>query len=381
MITYGDKMKKKICAFFMTVALLIQTATLFCHADGISISAESAILMDFHSGTSLYEHNADKRMGMASTTKLMTALTVVSLTDTDKTVTVPKEAVGIEGSSLYLFEGEKMTVEQLLYGLLLSSANDAAVALAIFCSGSVEAFAREMNALGTGLGLCDSNFVNPHGLYHEEHYTTARDLGIIARQVLLHPLLREICATYKMPLPMDGNDGGRLAVNHNKLLRTYEGAIGMKTGFTKKTGRCLVSAAERDGLTLICVTLNAPDDWRDHKTLLDFGYGNFERRVIADAGGFEYEFPVTGADRESVTLYNEAPITLTLPKGEARVEYVVESTCRFLYAPVSRGQLCAKVTVSWNGQTSSSAMRVKHSVSKLENKTGLFYRLKNIFKD
>ena len=357
-------MKKRIYSFFIIVAILIRSATLFCHAEVVSVSAKGAVLMDFHSGAVLYEHNARQRMGMASTTKLMTALTVVRLTDPRLTVTVSKDAVGIEGSSLYLFEGERLTVEQLLYGLLLSSANDAAAALAIFCSGSVDAFAEEMNDLGASLGLRDSHFVNPHGLYDEDHYTTAYDLGVIAREVLKEPLLRKICATYKMPLPMNGNEGGRLAVNHNKLLRTYEGAIGMKTGFTKKTGRCLVSAAERDGLTLICVTLNAPDDWRDHTDLLDYGYENYERRVIADAGGFEYSFPVTGGVSENATLYNESALMLTLPKGDARIEYTVEATGRFLYAPAVKGVAHGKITVSWNGQTSSSALRVKQSVAK-----------------
>lgn len=372
---------KAFTAFFITVAILLQTATLFCHAAPLSLSAQSAVLMDFHSGAVLYESNARQRMGMASTTKLMTALTVVRLTDTDLTVTVSKDAVGIEGSSLYLFEGERLTVEELLYGLLLSSANDAAAALAIFCSGSIGKFADEMNNLAAELGLEDTHFVNPHGLYDEDHYTTAYDLGVIAREVLKNDLLRKICATYKAPLPLNGEAGGRLAVNHNKLLRSYDGAIGMKTGFTKKTGRCLVSAAERGGLTLICVTLNAPDDWRDHTAMLDYGYENFERRVIAEAGKFEYGIPVTGGVYEQVTLRNESALILTMPKNSADVEYLVESSHRFLYAPVTKDTLCGRVTVTFNDQSASSALRAGTDVEAKRTKKSFLQRIADIFKD
>ena len=187
---------KKIFVFIIACALAFSAfVSPFGAIAQPALSAKSAILMDADSGSVLFEHNAYARMGMASTTKIMTALTVVSLTDTSRVVSIPKEAVGIEGSSVYLCEGEKMTVEQLLYALLLSSANDAATALAVICSGSTRRFAEEMNAYADRLGLQNTHFVNPHGLADDDHYTTAYDLAIISRAALENELLRTIFAT------------------------------------------------------------------------------------------------------------------------------------------------------------------------------------------
>ncbi len=378
------KMKKKLFAFLVTAVMLFRATVFFCYAETPanppSVSAKSALLMDFDSGMVLCEVNAHTRMGMASTTKIMTALTVVRLTDTSLTVTVPKEAVGIEGSSVYLCEGEKLTVEQLLYALLLSSANDAATALAIFCSGSVDAFCAQMNAYAAELGLKDTHFVNPHGLYNEEHYTTAYELALISREALKNHLLRKIFSTYKMPLPFCGEPNERLAVNHNKLLRSYDGALGIKTGFTKSTGRCLVSAAERKGLTLICVTLNAPDDWRDHTALLDYGFENYERRVVADVGEYEYLFPATGAQSGFVTLYNTAPLAFTVRKGEGQTELLVESHSPFVYTPVKKGAVCATLTARCGGETVSSPLTAKEDTLRTEHKKGFWQKLTDIFK-
>ena len=376
-------MKKKIFAFFITAAMLFQSAVLFCCAENTavpSVSAESALLLDFDSGKVLYEKDAGVRLGMASTTKIMTALTVVKLTDTALTVTVPKEAVGIEGSSVYLCEGERLTVEELLYALLLSSANDAATALAIFCAGSVEAFCEQMNGYAAELGLKDTHFVNPHGLYDEEHYTTAYDLALISREALKDPLLSEIFSTYKRSLPFCGEADKRLAVNHNKLLRSYEGAIGVKTGFTKKTGRCLVSAAQRDGLTLICVTLNAPDDWRDHTALLDYGFENYRRRIVAGVGEYQYSFPATGAQSGFVTLCNTAPIAFTVRKGEDEVELLVESHAPFVYTPVKKGAVCAVLTVRCGDETVSSPLTASENTLRAESKKSFWQRITDIFK-
>ena len=256
-----------ICAVF----IIPMPASALPEAE-LPLSAESAILMDASDGSVLYEKNAHARKGMASTTKIMTALVAAQSMPLDKNILIPKEAVGIEGSSVYLTEGESLTVRQLLYALLLSSANDAATALAIASAGSVESFAEKMNLFAKELGLSDTHFINPHGLYHEDHYTTAFELALITAAALRNTTVKEIVSTYKTDIPLGNEKKGRLLVNHNKLLKLYEGAIGVKTGFTKKTGRCLVSAAERDGLTLIAVTLNAPDDWNDHIKMLDHGF-------------------------------------------------------------------------------------------------------------
>ncbi len=374
-------MNKKIFCLILTACCLFCSAVFPCYAQKeISVSAKAAVLMDAESGMVLWEKNADQRMGMASTTKIMTALTVLKLTRPENTVVIPRKAVGIEGSSVYLCEGERLTVEQLLYALILSSANDAAAALAIHCSGSIEAFADQMNALARELGLKDTHFVNPHGLYDEAHYTTARELGIITSAALENRLLSKIFATKKATIPFDTEDGGRLLVNHNKMLSYYDGAIGVKTGFTKSTGRCLVSAAEREKMTLICVTLNAPDDWRDHTALLDYGFENFRRAVIADVGEYTFELAVTGAKKDTVTLTNTQPLVLTLPRGNEDVEYTVLAPCRFAFAPVTRGDTLASVSVSAYGQTATSALVAAETLTALEAESSIWRKILNIFK-
>lgn len=374
---------KKICLILLTLALVLSASTSFrCTVSAeVGISAQSAILIDADSGMIMHEKNAYERMGMASTTKIMTALVTVHLMKPDMTVSIPKEAVGTEGSSVYLCEGEKMTVEQLLYALLLASANDAAVALAIAASGSIEKFADQMNMYAEKLGLHDTHFVNPHGLYDEDHYTTAYDLALISRAALADPLLTKIFSTYKKELPCNGEENKRLVVNHNKLLRTYEGAVGMKTGYTKSTGRCLVSAAQRNGLTLICVTLNAPDDWKDHTSLLDYGFENYTRYVFAEAGEFEYSLPLVGGESDSVTLINVSPISFTVKKGEeGTVLYTVESTYRFLYAPALRGYVCGQITVECGGVTKSSSLYVTKTVAATEAEKGFWQKIIDFLK-
>ena len=360
---------KRILIFILSIAMLWQAFAFFCCADTtLGVSAHSAILMDAHSGLVLWEKNAHERMGMASTTKIMTALTVLRLSSPEDTVAVSDSAIGIEGSSIYLCKGEKMTVEQLLYGLLLASANDAAVALAIHCSGSVDAFAEQMNAVAQDLGLENTHFTNPHGLYDEDHYTTSHELAIITREALGIPLLAKIFATTKATIPFCGKSDERLVVNHNKMLKSYDGAIGVKTGFTKKTGRCLVSAAERNGLTLISVTLNAPDDWRDHTAMLNFGYENYRRVTLADAGEYRYSLPVVGGKGDTLTLTNSEPLVMTLPKDPDRAEYTVTSSYRFAYAPTVADKEYACLTVTCNGQTATSPLVAREKIEAVEDK-------------
>lgn len=374
-------MKIRIFCLTLAVCCLFGATVFPCRAQKeISVSAKSAILIDADSGMVLWDKNADTQMGMASTTKIMTALTVLELTKPENTVVIPRDAVGIEGSSVYLCAGERLTVEQLLYALILSSANDAAVALALYCCGNIEAFAEQMNTMAEKLGLEYTHFTNPHGLYDEEHYTTARELAAITRAALDNKLLCKIFATKKATIPFDGKENGRLLVNHNKMLSYYDGAIGVKTGFTKNTGRCLVSAAKRDGMTLICVTLGAPDDWRDHTALLDYGFENFCRRTIADVGEYTFEFSVTGAADDTVTLVNTQPLILTLPRSAAKLEYTVTAEQPFTFAPVMRGDIIAHVSVSAYGQTASSALISERTLEAVDSSTSLWRKLLNLFK-
>ncbi len=267
----------------------------------ISVSASSAVLIEAESGRVLYSKDADKRRPMASTTKIMTALVALENHDLDAPIKIPKEAVGIEGSSLYLTEGETLTLHELLYALMLRSANDAAVAIAIAVGGSVSDFAEMMNEKAEEMGLTHTHFDNPHGLDSEDHYTTARELALITAEALKNEVFREIVSTYKKSLPLGNVPDRRLVVNHNRLLRTYDGCIGVKTGFTKKDGRCLVSAAERDGITLVAVTLNAPNDWSDHKRMLDNGFAAV-KRVKISSDGIKGYLPTVKSDRSHVVL-------------------------------------------------------------------------------
>ena len=301
------------------------------------VSARGAVLMEEESGDVVFGQNENARLPMASTTKIMTALVALEQLSLDAPVTVTPASVGVEGSSIYLVEGEILTVEQLLYALLLESANDAAVALAIAAADSVEGFAVLMNEKARALGLKDTHFVNPHGLDHEEHYTSAKELALITREALKNPVIRDICATKRKTIPLHGDEGVRLLINHNKLLTSYEGCIGVKTGFTKKTGRCLVSAAERDGVTLIAVTLNAPDDWRDHTAMLDYGFGVYEAVTLCEPAFFSAPLWTVSGMQDYVMVENTDILSVTLRRNHGAIRCTVELP-RFTFAPVIGGQ-------------------------------------------
>ncbi len=353
-------MKRKfLCAVLALLLACSFVLPLPAYADisYLSVSAKSAVLIDASDGRVIYEKNARERMGMASTTKIMTALLVAEDLSPEKIISIPKEAVNTEGSSVYLTEGEMLSVKELLYALLLSSANDAAVALAIAHSGSIDAFAERMNEKAESLGLCDTHFTNPHGLYDENHYTTAMDLALLSAKALENDLVREISAKKKVTVSHgvtkdnpNGDGTKRYLQNHNKMLRLYDGAIGLKTGFTKKTGRCLVSAAERDGLRLVAVTLCAPNDWQDHTAMLDYGYSRFSRVTLFPAGEFTYSFPLTGGYESYVTLTNAEEIALTLPRDYKEPTYTVTSTRHFEFAPVAKSTQLATLVIDVDGK-------------------------------
>ena len=298
-------------------------------------SAASYALFDPVGGDFLAEKDGDTRRPMASTTKIMTGLLALELLSPDEEITIPPAAVGVEGSSIYLFVGERISVRTLLYALLLSSANDAATALAIHAAGSVEAFAAKMNEKALALGLTNTHFCNPHGLSVPEHYTTARDLARLTAAALEHPTFAEIVATKRYSAPQIGTDAGRLFLNHNRLLRTLDGAVGVKTGFTKASGRCLVSAAKRDGLLLIAVTLNDPNDWRDHTALLDWG---FSVRTAFSPVLTPLTLPVVGGTTGTVALLPQSAPTLTLPSDHAAITCTIEAP-RFLFAGFTEGEI------------------------------------------
>ena len=326
--------------FAGTAAAILAAALVFpCKA----LSAESAILMDAQTGRVLYEKQADKQSLIASTTKIMTALVVCEQTNVLDRVRIPQEAVGIEGSSVYLKAGEVMTVQELLYGLMLHSGNDAAVALAIYCGGTVEGFAELMNDKAHRPGMEDTHFVNPNGLDAPGHYSTARDMAKLAVYAMENPIFSQTVSTKTV------NVGGRTLTNHNKLLWSLEGADGVKTGYTKAAGRILVSSCSRQGRRLVAVTMNDRNDWQDHKQLMDSGFSDFSVRQLVTAGECLGSVQVISGEQESVQLLAAEDFSYALT-GDEQPELVL-SKPGFVYAPVANGQDAGFAYLCLHGRT------------------------------
>lgn len=305
-------------------------------------SARSALLMEASTGEVIFRQNEGARLPMASTTKVMTALVVLETCELTDTVVIPTGAVGVEGSSIYLTEGEKLTVEDLLYALMLESANDAAVALAIHAAGDVASFAALMNRKAEALGLTDTHFTNPHGLDEDGHYTTALELALIMRAAMENADFRAITAATRRTVPRSEGEGVRLLLNHNKLLRQYDGVIGGKTGFTKVSGRCLVSAAMRDGVTLIAVTLSDPNDWADHAAMLDYGFSLYTSVTLCEPDFYRAPLSVQAGTQPCTVVRNTEGLTLPLRRDHGAVTCTVELP-RFVFAPVDNGQVMGRL--------------------------------------
>ena len=339
--------KKRILTLLIVIALVFAIFTIYISSANTDISARAAALYVPETDTFIYNKNENERLAMASTTKIMTALIALESLDKEKPIEISDEAVGIEGSSLYLEKGEILTAESLIYGLMLGSANDAAVALAIEISGSTEEFACLMNERARDFGLYDTNFKNPHGLDDKEHYTTAHDLAKIAAAALENEDFKNISASYKKTI--ESSERARLVVNHNKLLKAYDGCIGVKTGYTKKSGRSLVSAAERDGLTLIAVTIDAPNDWQDHTRLLDFGFSLLEKKMLAQAGEYSFNLPVIDGDKEFVSASNKESLFKIFNKEDTDFEFKIKLN-RYFAAPIFKGEKLGEVIFIKDGK-------------------------------
>lgn len=369
-----------ICVLFGNNFTLISSAkTVDADISVPGVSAQSAILIEAQNGEVVYEKNAHVRLPMASTTKIMTAIVAMEYADPAMMVEISPAAVGVEGSSIYLYAGERLSLENLLYALLLESANDAAVAIAIAVAGSVDAFAELMNLKAAALGLTDTHFTNPHGLDHEQHYTTASDLAKIAAYCMQNELFRTIVATQRMTIPLHDTEGVRLLLNHNRLLRTYEGTIGLKTGFTKRSGRCLVTAAERDGVMLIAVTLNAPDDWDDHSHMFDYGFDRYESLLLQTANGYTRTIPVIGGTQTSVTVTNPDEIRIVLPKQHGEVSFTCELP-RWTVGGIVQGQQLGRLVWRCDGEIIASAPLVAQtSIPAMPHRLTLWERFLALF--
>lgn len=333
-----------IIAKFILVVLWIMLYTNHVAAEAPAVPGRAAVLMDGLTGRVLYEKNGDEALPMASTTKILTALVALTEGDLAEEVVVPPEAQGVEGSSVWLSAGEVHTLEDLLYALMLRSGNDAATAIAVHIGGDVPGFARLMNAYAQRLGARSSNFVNPHGLHHDQHYTTAKDLGRLAYHGMLNPDFVRIVSAKHHTIPWEGHDWDRAMKNKNKLLWTLEGGNGIKTGYTKKAGRCLVGAANRGDLQLISVVLNCGPMFETATDLLEYGFRNYTRTELVQRGDTLLMVPVDGARIAEVPLAAQRSSAAALAAGEtARIRKVLKQT-EALKAPIAQGTVLGSVS-------------------------------------
>lgn len=329
-----------ITAFF---ALFVRRTTSL--AETVSCAA-SMITTEAGSGRVLYEKNADSRRPMASTTKIATAITVIdNVPDLEKTIVIPDCAVGVEGSSIYLSKGETASIRDLLYGLMLQSGNDCAVALAVTTAGSVEKFAALMNETARKCGANDTNFVTPHGLHDDNHYTTARDLAKISAYAMKNATFREIVSSKRHTMPWAGHDCDRVILNKNKILTTFDGGDGIKTGYTKKAGRCLVASATRDGMTIISVVLDCGPMFEECRNLMEKA---FEEYSLVDITALapDVKAEVRDGAKKTVTLRPTATSTYPLTKEETERLIFEEKGVKPMRGGVKRGTENGKICVT-----------------------------------
>ncbi len=365
-------MKRVFCAVLCLCFLVFPI-----DVGAVSVSAKGAVLINADTGEIIFEHNAETRLSMASTTKIMTALLLCESGDLSREVTVTAEMLRVEGTSMGLLPGDKVTLEGLLYGMMLPSGNDAANATAFILGGTVDGFVKKMNQKAVQLGLKNTHFETPSGLDGEEHYTTAYDLAMITRYALQNPHFKKAVSCKSAVVYYGNPPYRRTLTNHNRLLKMHPDCVGVKTGFTKKSGRCLVSAAERDGKRVIAVTLYDPDDWRDHKAMLDYG---LERIVTTEIKpeSCEYELPVVNSDNQNVKV-TIAPL---------KVNYLENKgfSCRvnlpeFLYAPIKKDEKIGSVVFLKDGKMiTEREIKAGQSVSVAQNKKSVLEEIKENLK-
>ena len=343
-------------------------------AAGPEVSAQSAVVLTADTGAVLFEKDGHTPRPVASTTKIMTALLALEAAQEqgDPLVDITQEMVAVEGSSMGLQAGDSISLTGLAAGMLLASGNDAANAAALYLDASLESFAARMNQRAAVLGMEDTHFVTPSGLDGEDaqgmaHLSTAYDMALLARAALEDQAFRQLCSSPSLAVEFAEPVKRVTYTNHNKLLAQYQGCVGVKTGFTKEAGRCLVSAAERDGALLIAVTLNAPNDWEDHTALLDYGFSQMEPYQLA-GGDVRLTVPVVGSPVEVMSLRGSNGGEVTLPLGQgAQVERVVRVP-KFLYAPVEAGEQVGEICWYLEGQLLGSAPLTAAGAAPLQEK-------------
>lgn len=374
-------MLKRLTAIFIIFSILSSLCIKVNGAE-LSLSAKSAILINAQTNEIIYEKNAYEKRGMASTTKIMTALLAIEMGDLQKNYVAKDEDVRVEGTSIGLKEGDRITLEALVQGMLLESGNDAANMAARAVGKSKERFVLLMNKKAKEIGMENTCFKNPSGLTEDGHFSTAFDMALLGSFAIKNEKFRELCSLDSVRASYGNPEYQRTFKNHNKLLGSVEGAFGIKTGFTKASGRCLVSAVKREGVTLVAVTLCAPDDWNDHKKLFQYGFEcvkayevNFNEEII--------NIDVVGSDNKNISVKLENPLTYTAHKEESSPEIVVLCD-RFLYSGVKKGDIVGFVKVfSSDGRLlCESALLSKENApmnfTEKENKMSFFDKIKEI---
>ncbi|MDD2446817.1 MAG: D-alanyl-D-alanine carboxypeptidase [Tissierellia bacterium] len=355
-------MKRRILILILILVLFINGNT---NATGLNLSAESYILIEENSGRIIYENKAHKKLPMASTTKIMTGLLAIEYGNLDDIVVIGEESIDIEGSSIYLKEGERIKLIDLIYGLILRSGNDSAVAIANHVGNTEENFISIMNDKAKIIGALNTNFVNTHGLYDANHYTTAYDLAIITREALKYKEFEEIFSakSYKCDRVTDN-----YFVNKNKALWDYEGADGGKTGYTMASGRCLVSSATRDNMRLIAVSLNAPDWFNDNYKLMEYGFENLKLYNIYEKGQLITLANVRDGTREKVALVSGKDLIYPLRDDEIKDIKMSVHLDKKIKAPILENDVLGYIEVFLNG----SLIRRDNLIAKYEVETVSF---------
>lgn len=356
-----------LTAVFTVVCFVLSGLTVFAQPD---VSASCAALMVAETGELIYGKNEHDRRSMASTTKIMTSLLAIEALTPQRKITVSADMLNVEGTSMGLLPGDTVTLEGLVYGMLLQSGNDAANVTAITLGGNVENFVSMMNKRAGEIGMNDTHFETPSGLDSKEHYSTAYDMAMLGCTAIKNPEFAAVCSQKSAVVCYGNPPYRRTLTNHNRLLRIYDDAVGIKTGFTKKSGRCLVSAARRDGVTLVAVTLNAPDDWNDHSKMLEYGFSVVERHE-ADTDMSAVSLKIAGGESETVSLKLSRPLRYISRKGKsARTEQKI-SLKKFEYAPIEENTVVGSVELIIDGNVvdraeilTASAVQVQKIVPK-----------------
>jgi D-alanyl-D-alanine carboxypeptidase/D-alanyl-D-alanine carboxypeptidase (penicillin-binding protein 5/6) len=381
LITFsGGAVMKKITALILTFVILMLCVDFSASAeDKPTVSAVGAVLISADTGEIIYSHNSFQKLPMASTTKIMSALLLLESGNLDEEFVVDSEAIKVEGSSMGLVEGDIVTKYALCCGMLLPSGNDAANAAAVCVAGSVERFAELMNKRAEQIGMTHSYFVTPSGLDAQGHGTSAYDMALLAREALKNETFREICSQESIQLQFGNPPYDRWLKNTNKLLSMYNGVYGVKTGFTDDAGRCLVSACERDGKNLICVTLNDKNDWQDHISMYEYGFKQV--KLVTSEIPDNITADVAGGVNDSILLVvNEVPKICTVGNSENGYTYKVKAP-PFLYAPFEENQQAGMLEISTDGRKiceiplfTADSCEMKKSPKK---EKGFFEKLKN----